>query len=123
MPLEEKYWFVRLFCSVKGEIRPKHRYLHCFLANAQQTLCFAMFYQQGPFNVPQIPRFSSFFTFSSQSKPAKNTGIYSFDKTTGKKTRRFETIFHNFSARAPPFKKTIIFYSIFATGHPNSRRC
>ena len=49
--------------------------------------------------------FLHFFTSSSQSKPAKNTGIYKcFDKTTCKKTRCFETIVHNFSAHAPPFK-------------------
>ena len=72
-----------------------------------------MFFQQGALNVPQIPRFSSFFTSSSQSKPAKNAGIYSvlmcFDKTTCKKTRCFQTIFHNFSAHVPPFKKRSFF--------------
>ena len=31
--------------------------------------CLAMFFQQGAFNIPQIPR--------CQSKPTKNTGIYS----------------------------------------------
>ena len=57
--------------------------------------------------------FLPFFTSSSQNKPAKNAGIYNvlmcFDKTTCKKTRCFQTIFHNFSAHAPPFKKRSFF--------------
>ena len=51
------------------------------------------------------------FASSSQSKPAKTLVL----TDNIQKKRCFETIFHNFSARAPPFKKNIIFYSIFAS--------
>ena len=64
-----------------------------------------MIFQQGALDVPQIPRFSSLFISSSQSKPAKDTGIYSVLTRQHAKNRCFETIFHNFSAHAPPCKK------------------
>ena len=69
-----------------------------------------MFFQQGALNVPQIPGFSSFlyFQFSEQTNQ-KHWYLQCFDKTTCKKIRCFETIVHNFSAHAPPFKKRSFF--------------
>ena len=60
----------------------------------RKTLCFAMFFQQGALNVPQIPRFSSLFASRSQSKPTKNTGIYSvLTRQHAKKHDVFEQFF------------------------------
>ena len=44
------------------------------------------------------------FQFSKQTSQ-KHWYLQCFDETTCKKTRCFETIFHNSSAHAPPFKK------------------
>ena len=43
-------------------------------------------------------------------KPAKNTGIYSvLTRQLHAKTRCFDTIFHNFSAHAPPLENRSFF--------------
>ena len=56
--------------------------------------------------------FLHLFASRSQSKPTKNTGIYSvLTRQHAKKHDVFEQFFHTFSAHAPPFKKTLIFYS------------
>ena len=69
-----------------------------------------MFFQQGALNVPQIPRFSSFFYFQvSKQTNQKHWYLQRFDKTTCKKQQHFQAIFHNFSAHAPPFKKRSFF--------------
>ena len=110
MPLEEKHWFLGCFCSVKGENRPKTSLFTLFFSERVENTVFCDVFQQGALNVPQMLRFSSFFTFSSQSKPAKNTGIYKvLTRQHAKKTRCLETIFHNFSAHVPPFKKRSFF--------------
>ena len=54
-----------------------------------------------------------YFQFSKQTSQKH---WYQYAKNT-----MFETIFHNFSAHAPPFKNDH-FSSIFATAHPDSRR-
>ena len=69
-----------------------------------------MLLQQGALNVPQIPQF--FFICSLpvlKANRPKHWYLQCFDKTTCKKTRCFETIFHNVSAHAPPFKKRSFF--------------
>ena len=53
-----------------------------------------------------------FFQFSKQTSQ-KHWYLQCFDKTTCKKTRCFETIFHNFSAHAPPFKIRSFFTLLF----------
>ena len=54
--------------------------------------------------------FLHLFASRSQSKPTKNTGIYSvLTRQHTKKTRCFRAIFHTFSAHAPPFKKRLFF--------------
>ena len=75
MPLEEKHWFLRCFCSVKGENRPKTSLFTLFFSERVENTVFCDVFQQGALNVPRHG-FLHFFTFSSQSKPAKNTGIY-----------------------------------------------
>ena len=34
VPVNEKHWYLRRFCSINGENRPKHCYLPCFFENA-----------------------------------------------------------------------------------------
>ena len=54
--------------------------------------------------------FLHFFASSSQSKPAKNTGIYSvLTRQHAKKHDVLNQSFNNFSAHAPPFKKRSFF--------------
>ena len=59
--------------------------------------------------------FLHFFASRGQSKPTKNTGIYSV------LTRQHAKI-DTFSAHAPPFKKRMFFTFFVATAHPDSRR-
>ena len=69
-----------------------------------------MFFQQGALNAPQIPRFSSFFNFQvSKQTHQKHRYLQCFDMTACKKQQHFQTIFHNFSAHAPPFKNRSFF--------------
>jgi len=70
-----------------------------------------MFFQQGALNVPQIPRFSSFFPSRSQSKPAKNTGIYSV--LTKQHAKKHDVLKQFFSSCAS-IQRTTIFYLAFA---------
>ena len=54
--------------------------------------------------------FFTFVTSSSQSKPSKNTGIYSvLTRQNAQKTRCLEAIFRDFSARAPQVKNQRFF--------------
>ena len=70
-----------------------------------------MFFQQGALNV-RTPNTTVFFIFLLpilKANQPKHWYLQCFDKTTCKKTRCFETIFHNFSAHAPPFRKQSFF--------------
>ena len=81
---------------------PKHRVLRCF-------------FNKGLKMHRKYHGFLHVITSSSQSKPAKNSGIYSvLTRQHAKKTRCFETIFYNFSAHAPPFKKRSFFTLLLA---------
>ena len=77
MPLGEITLFLRCFCSVKGENHPKTSLFTLLFSERVDNTAFCDVFSTRGFNVLQIPRFSSFFTSSSQSKPAKNAGICS----------------------------------------------
>ena len=71
---------------------------------------------------PQISRFSSFFISSSLT--GKNAGIYSvLTRPHAKKHDVFETIFHHFSAPAPPFKKRQFFTLVLPPVIRAQERC
>ena len=65
-----------LFLQRQGQKLSKNIAIYTvFFSERVQNTVFCDVFQQWALNVPQIPRFSSFFTSSSQSKPAKNTCI------------------------------------------------
>ena len=68
-----------------------------------------------------------FFTFSassSQSKPAKNTGICSvLTRQHVKQKHGVLKQFFTFFSSCSSIQKTLIFGSVFATAHPDSRSC
>ena len=69
-----------------------------------------MFFQQGALNVTANTTVFFIFNFQfSKQTSQKHWYLQCFDKTTCQKTRCFETIFHKFSAHAPPFKKRSFF--------------
>ena len=69
--------------------------------------------------------FLHFFASRSQSKPTKNTDWYlqCFDKTACKKNTMFSSNFSRFFSPCSSVQKTLIFYSVFATAHPDSTMC
>ena len=124
MPLEEKTLVFTTFLQRQGRKSSKNTAIYTVLKRMDRNRCvLRCFFQQGALNVPQIPRFSSFFCFQvSKQTNQKHWYLQCFDKTACKKTRCFGAIFHTFSAHAPPFKKRLFFTLFFATAHPDSRR-
>ena len=122
MPLEEITLFLRCFCSVKGENRPKTSLFTLLFSERVDNTAFCDVFSTRGFNVLQIPRFSSFFTSSSQSKPAKNAGICSvLTRQHAKQHDVLKQFFTIFQLMLLHWKNDH-FSSIFATAHPDSRR-
>ena len=118
MLVKKKHWYLRRFCSVKDENRPKTSQFTLFFSErVENTVFLRCFFQQGALNVPHIPRFFSscfHFQFSKQTNQ-KQWYLQSFDKTTCKKKPMFWNNFSHFFSSCSSSKKSITFCCVFAT--------
>ena len=84
--------------------------MHCsFSERVENTMLCDVFSTRG-FKCTANTRVFLIFYFQFSKQTSQNHWyLQCFDKTTCQKTRCFETIFHNYSAHAPPFKKRLFF--------------
>ena len=118
MPLElyidEKNTGIYDVCAAsRAKNRPKTLLFTLFFSECVENTAFCdVFSTRGFKCTANTMVFFIFFTSSSQSKPTKNTGIYSvLTRQHAKKEKQttLQAVFHKFSARAPPFKKRSFF--------------
>ena len=110
MPLEETTLVFTLFLQRQGRKSSKNIAIYTVFSEHVENTVFCDAFATRGFKCTANTTVFSFvhFQFSKQTSQ-KHWYLQCFDKTTCKKTRCFETIFHNFSAHAPPFKKRSFF--------------
>ena len=97
-----------MFLQRQGRKSSKKGEFTLFFSECVENTVFCDVFSTRGFKCPA--NITVFFIFYFQfSNWQKRWYLQCFDKTACKKTRCFETIFHHFSAPAPPFKKRQFF--------------
>ena len=106
----KKHWYLRLLCSIKGENRPKTLLFTLFFSECVENTAFCdVFSTTRGFKCTANTKVFFIFVLPVLKANQPKTLVFTvFDKTTCKK--KFQAVFHKFSARAPPFKKRFIFF-------------
>ena len=124
MPLEEKHaGFYDVFAASRANILQNIAIYTAFLRMRRKHSVLRRFFNKGLYMYRKYHGFIHFLLPVLKANQPRTLVFTVFHKTNMQKNTMFWNNFSQFSSWCSSIQKTIIFYSIFATAHPDSRRC